>query len=121
MSGEELVEWMAYDQLEPIGGTRAEQLMNYRFAMLCSLIANCNRGPKQRAYKIDDFMIDTLKKFQEPTPIEQQQKSMDKVIRMTAPKGAITVYEGDAPPIKRIGKRARRSKKLDRILYGEPR
>jgi len=117
-----LAEWMAYNQLEPIGGTRAEQLMNYRFARLCSVIANCHRGSKQKAYKAEDFLIDSLPKFQEPEkPSEKHQKQIDNVIRITAPKGSITVYEGDAPPIKRIGKRARPNKKLDRILYGKSR
>lgn len=33
-----------------------ERRMDSRFAMLCCVIANANRNPKQRPYRIQDFM-----------------------------------------------------------------
>jgi hypothetical protein len=52
----EFLEWMAFSQVEPLGGARDD----YRFAMLSSLIANANRDPKKhpQPYDFEDFMPD---------------------------------------------------------------
>lgn len=46
--------WEHYAQLEPFGEMRAD----IRIALLCQLIANVNRGPKQRPYELKDFLLD---------------------------------------------------------------
>jgi hypothetical protein len=40
----------------------AEKRLDYRTALLCSVIANVNRGKKQKAFKPDDFMPRERKK-----------------------------------------------------------
>jgi hypothetical protein len=49
-----LTEWMAYDQLDPIGEERGD----YLIAMLCSVIVNSNpyRGKDSPVAKAEDFM-----------------------------------------------------------------
>jgi Protein of unknown function (DUF4035) len=49
---------MAYFRLEPFG----EERMDYRFAMLCALIANIVRGKKGKPLTPKDFMPS----FEEP-------------------------------------------------------
>lgn len=48
----ELTEWMAFYSLEP-WGTEAEDV---RTGIIASTVANVNRDPKKKAYKIRDFM-----------------------------------------------------------------
>jgi hypothetical protein len=43
----------------------AEKRLDYRAALLCSVIANANRGKKQKTFKPDDFMP-RVKKKQSP-------------------------------------------------------
>lgn len=119
MSSEELAEWMAYERLEPFGETRAD----IRTALVCSTLANINRDKKVKPYKIQDFMLDFDSVWSKPTAkeLDRRSKVMESAIKSSAPKGTFRVYEGDAPAVRRIGKRARPNKKLDRILYGEPR
>lgn len=54
MTGQQLMEWMAYEEVEPFGEQRAD----LRMAILAALIANINRDPKKksRAYEPKDFM-----------------------------------------------------------------
>jgi hypothetical protein len=53
MSAREFREWMAYDQLEPIGAWRDDA----RMAMLCALVASAWSDPKKgRRPKPDDFL-----------------------------------------------------------------
>lgn len=53
MSSPELAEWMAYERVEPFGQWRAD----YRQAITSMLIANANRGKKDKAYEVGDFMV----------------------------------------------------------------
>lgn len=52
MSSEELTEWMAYDQLEPIGAYRLDMVGG----IISSILANQNRKRGAHAYKPQDFM-----------------------------------------------------------------
>ncbi len=52
ISSPEFAEWMAYDQLEPMGEQRAD----LRMGIMAATLANVNRGRGQRAFKPADFM-----------------------------------------------------------------
>lgn len=52
ISARELTEWMAYYQVEPFGEARDD----LRMGMICSTIANVNRGKNGRVYKPEDFI-----------------------------------------------------------------
>lgn len=53
MSSAQLAEWMAYEQIEPWGESRAD----LRLGIMASTVANIFRGKdKKRAYKLTDFM-----------------------------------------------------------------
>lgn len=52
LSSRELMEWMAFDSMEPIGDRRGD-LQN---AMLMCLLANINRDPKKSPYRVSDFI-----------------------------------------------------------------
>ena len=55
MTGDQMIEWEAFDRLEPVGGYKQD----FRFAQLCDLIyvlANALGGGKQVKSKIQDFM-----------------------------------------------------------------
>lgn len=52
MSSEELTEWMAYDQLEPIGAYRLDMVGG----IISSILANQNRKRGTQPYKPQDFM-----------------------------------------------------------------
>jgi len=52
MDSHELAEWIAFYAIEPFGEQRAD----LRAAIVASVIANCNRGKNQKAFKPADFM-----------------------------------------------------------------
>ena len=61
--------WMAYHSIEPFGEWRAD----LRQAITSTVIANANRGKKQRVFKVKDFMpFDKPKKRRQQTPEEMQ-------------------------------------------------
>lgn len=117
VSSRELAEWMAYEQLEPFPETRAD----LRNAILCQAVMMSN------GFKVDlkDFIPDLdrpWKEVQERT-FEQQKLAISRVVP-TNKDGLIICYEGDAPPIKRIGKRGKitpEKKRLQEILRGKSR
>ena len=53
MDAKELSEWMAYDQIQPIGPQRTD----LGLGIIAATIANCHRDPKKRssAYEPSDF------------------------------------------------------------------
>ena len=53
ITARQFMEWMAYARLEPFDEVRAD----YRAASICALLANINRGAKQKAYTIEDFLL----------------------------------------------------------------
>ena len=52
MDFNELMEWLAFMRLEPLGEIRAD----YRAGMISSVLANCNRGKDTKAFQPEDFM-----------------------------------------------------------------
>jgi hypothetical protein len=52
MSSEEFVEWIAFHNVDPWSEYRAD----LRNAIVACIIANANRGKRQRAFKVDDFI-----------------------------------------------------------------
>lgn len=66
----QLVEWMAYAQLDPFGERRAD----LRIARLMAFQANMWRGKNQRAYRVEEFMP----KFGEP----KRQKSNTEIYQL---------------------------------------
>lgn len=52
MSSRELSEWMAYYEIEPFGEWRAD----VRSAIVAMTVAAANRGKRQGAPKLEDFM-----------------------------------------------------------------
>lgn len=117
-SSRELAEWMAYEQLEPFGEVRGD----LRMARICLAIAQSG-GAKD--VKLSDFMLDFTKAWREQPKLSIEQQA--KVISSALPKqkdGILVLYEGDAPPIKKIGKRGRLTpakKRLQEILRGKSR
>lgn len=60
ISSKELTEWMVYYELEPFG----EEREDLRMGIICSTIANANRGKNSRAFKPQDFIPKFDKKRQ---------------------------------------------------------
>lgn len=56
--------WAHYDQLEPFGEIRAD----YRTASIVQMIANVNRGKKQKPYTLQEMLL----KFEEAEPKRKQ-------------------------------------------------
>jgi hypothetical protein len=56
LNAKDLAEWEAYFMLEPHGDER----LDWNFAQLCQLLANCNRNSKSKPtpYKMRDFKLD---------------------------------------------------------------
>jgi len=54
LDSRELSEWMAYDQIEPLGEWRAD----LRAGIVAATLANVNRGKAQKPFKPEDFMPD---------------------------------------------------------------
>jgi hypothetical protein len=52
ISSKELMEWMAFEQLEPFG--YEQEMLGH--AITATTIANVNRGKDQKPYKIEDFL-----------------------------------------------------------------
>jgi hypothetical protein len=106
MSSEELSMWMAYGVLEPFGETRAD----IRAAQICSVIANVNRGKNTKAFQVTDFMPHFDRLYLKDEDQDAAIKAAEKTLISAAPKGAIRVYEGEAPAIRRLGKRGKSAK-----------
>lgn len=64
ITARELVEWMAYYELEPWGEERAD----LRAAIVASTIANIFRG-KRAAYKVEDFMPEFGRRAKSPNEL----------------------------------------------------
>lgn len=65
MDSYEIQEWIEYNKVEPL-----EYRADLRAGIICSVIANVNRGKKQKAFKPTDFMPETAKK--KPQTWEEQ-------------------------------------------------
>lgn len=73
MSSREFAEWKAYARITRFGDKR----LDYRFGLLCALVANLFRGKDTPSRRPEDFMLfpSDIKQFErEPTPEEKTQK-----------------------------------------------
>lgn len=52
ISSRELTEWMAFDQVEPIGGRRGD----LQAGVVAATVANVNRAKGSREYRVTDFV-----------------------------------------------------------------
>lgn len=109
---------MAYEQLEPFAETRAEM----RNALLCSTLASLKT---QKSVPLRHFLIEYDSIWKE-TPRHNLLATKRRIARsfVGIKTGFINCYEGEAPAIKRIGKRGRSTpakRRLQEILYGKPR
>ena len=55
-----------------------EEHEDYRTALICTVIANCHRDPKKRAFQVKDFMP---KKVEESKPAKQSPDQMLAMLR----------------------------------------
>lgn len=53
LTNKELLDWQRFMATEPLPIQQAE----YRNALLCSILANVNRGKDQKPYGLKDFMM----------------------------------------------------------------
>ena len=119
MTSMDIAEWMAYERLEPFG----EKAANFRTARLCSVMAATvpmAKGARRpdtedflKDYDRDRFWMDEEAALEEQ---ETQAERMDTSLQASIGTGG-SVYGGDAPAVKRIGKRALKpgSKERERI------
>lgn len=71
-----LNEWMAFDEMEPFG----EQRGDLRSALVAMTVANAQRGPKQKPFKLEDFLL----RFE---PVEKRRQTWQEqhaIMRMMA-------------------------------------
>lgn len=70
ITSEQWLEWQALNIIEPFTEWRDD----YRSAMVCSILANSNRDPKQtpQPYQIDDFMLKMI-------PVKKKKPGMDEL------------------------------------------
>lgn len=61
----EFVEWMAFYETEPFGGTRGD----IQAALVAATIANTNRKRNSRAVKPSDFLIDWWRDLSKPAAL----------------------------------------------------
>ena len=123
MSSKQFSEWMAYDTLEPFGEIRAD----IRNAMLCAILVNINRGKNSKPAKLEDFMPTFDKKWMDEVQEEltlKDDKSLKRVLGLVSRKQTMRVYEGEAPGIRKLGKKAlkkgsKRREWLNKILGRE--
>lgn len=132
MSSSEISEWIAFERLEPFGFS----IDSWRFARVCSTIAAYTpMGHKSKPPSFSDFMneYDTTKRLMQHADgdelgIRDDEEFLASMFAVDETKlssiskhGGISVFEGEAGPVKRIGKRAlkpgsKRRKKIDAIL-----
>lgn len=68
ISGLQLVEWMAYAELEPFGEERADLRMAIGTASLSNTLFQLMTGKREAPFKVEDFMP----RFEKPEPISQE-------------------------------------------------
>lgn len=73
ISGEELTEWMAYEQAHgPLGPSRGDWLA----ALVASVVANTARGRRGRQAKVSDFLL----KWQAAKPAGAPSEQLGKML-----------------------------------------
>lgn len=120
LSSLELAEWMAYDKLEPFGELRDD----YRAALICHTLYQINASKDSPKLNLEDFLIRYGSGYY-PKEEVVDVKNLDVFMEATFPNGSITSYSGDAPAIKRWGKKAKKrantkhARRIREILYGK--
>jgi hypothetical protein len=115
----ELAEWMAYEQLEPF----PDQKMDARVALLCQAVIAAAGGKSSMANFLihwDKPWIEEVRKID----AEEEKIKISSSLPRQKKDGLIVMYDGDGPPIKRIGKRGKPTpskKRLQEILRGKSR
>ena len=109
----DVARWMAYERLEPF----PQEQENWRNALLCTVIVNMLRGKDSKAPKLEDFLLKFGSEYDEARveQIKEVSQDVESTLRALAPKGTIRVFSGDAPAIRRIGKRGRKTKAKERL------
>ena len=77
MSSREFSEWIAFQSREPLG----ERRNDLNSGMVAQIIANANRGKKQRAFKLKDFLPEFWKEIK-----KQSAKSIKSMLKGLAGK-----------------------------------
>jgi hypothetical protein len=119
MTSEELTEWMAYGEIEPFGEVRSD----LRMAKICETMVNVNRVSKDSPVaKVSDFMPDFAKHYRDHPDIVASQKaeSAVRIVKASSVGKFVTMYEGEAPPIRRLGKKGIPPKKRRVLRDGKP-
>lgn len=100
---------MAYESLEPFGEERAD----LRCAQICSVLANVNRSKDTKPFTPTDFLFafdrKWLEKRDEKAGVAETVAGIRNALSVSK-SGIIRVYEGEAPAIRRLGKRGRSAK-----------
>jgi hypothetical protein len=108
ISSEELSTWMAYDAIEPFGERRAD----LRSAQICAVLANIHRKKDSKPFSPADFLIHFDAAYDkgkdQDARVEEAKTKVSGNLNIVAKSGAVIVYEGAAPAIKRIGKRGKK-------------
>lgn len=78
MSGKRFLEWEMYMQLEPFGELRAD----LRAASIVQVIANVNRGKKQKPYTLEECMLKFGQEPQKSRQTPEQQMAMLRILAM---------------------------------------
>ena len=126
ISSHQLSEWMAFERLEPFEGWRGD----YRNALLISQVLNAmiamvgGKGRTKTGDYVPDFLGAFLPDQKASSQASDSSKQIGGIFSGLAPKGAVKIWAGMAPPIKRIGKRGKptpRKRRLQEILHGKPR
>ncbi len=80
MTARQFRDWMHFAEIEPFTFDR-ELRADFRSAQIVQVIANVNRGPKQKAYTLQDFLL----KFDDANPERKKTwQEMQKVAYMIA-------------------------------------
>lgn len=76
LTAKQLLEWEAYEDLEPFGELRQD----YRIASIVTMLANINRGKGKKAYTLEDFVV----KFGEQEKKKQTWKEQANIMKLYA-------------------------------------
>jgi hypothetical protein len=84
LTAKQFADWERYAHLEPFSEVRAD----YRAASIVQILANIHRGEKQKAYPLDDFVLN----FGDVEPPKkqtwQEQKTLLRIIEAAYAKPA---------------------------------
>jgi hypothetical protein len=90
LTAKQFADWWHYAQLEPFDETRAD----YRAASIVAMIANVNRGKKDKAFTLEDTVLrfGEREEKEKPNQTPAQQFAMLKIL------AAMHAHDGPAAP-----------------------